>query len=111
MGVPGKSKGVSSEIDDHIVRSRIFHHVFSESSSKYEKSSAVKLRIRLVALRLRWVSAFNRLNPASLSALTRQTKIKRVIMTSFGGLIHVFIITIRVKIQQEVRMAYLGCGL
>lgn len=111
MGVPGKGKGVSSEVNDHIVRSRVFHHVFSESSSKYEKSSAVKLRIRLVALRLRWVSAFNRLNPASLSALTRQTKMKRVIMTSFGGLIHVFIITIRVKIQQEVRMAYLACGL
>lgn len=57
------------------------------------------------------MSALNRLNPASLSALTRQTKIKRVIMANLGGLIHVFIITIRVKIQQEVRRAYLVCDL
>lgn len=62
-----------------------------------------------MALRLRWVSALNRLNPASLSALTRQIKIKRVIMANLGGLIHVFIITIRVKIQQNVMWLYLFC--
>lgn len=56
------------------------------------------------------MSALNRLNPASLSVLTRQTKIKRVIMANLGGLIHVFIITIRVKIQQDVRRAYLVWG-
>ena len=32
-------------------------------------------------------------------------------MANLGGLIHVFIITIRVKIQQEVRRTYLVCDL